>query len=313
MQDRIHETGLVLPAADGLGLAGTLTLPPGPGPHPAALLLAGSGPLDRESDAGHRLRLGLGRALATALAEHGTASFRYDRRGVGATGGGDWRAVGFVQNRDDAAAALRGLRAHPDVRSDAVAVVGHSEGAVHAAALGAHEGAAAVVLLAPAARPGADVLAWQATRLAGDLPAPVRLLLRLLRTDLRREQARNAARIRATTTDTARVRGAQLNARWHREYMAHDPRPDLAALRVPVLAVTGDKDVQVPPEDLDVLAELVPGAVVRRVPDLTHVLRRDPAPASLRRYRALLREPVDAALLDEVATWTGAALARTRA
>jgi pimeloyl-ACP methyl ester carboxylesterase len=165
----------------------------------------------------------------------------------------------------------------------------------------------------PAARPGADVLTWQAMQLGDDLPAPVRVLLRLLGTDLRRQQARNAARIQASTTDIARVGGARLNARWHREYMAHDPRPDLAALRVPVLALTGTKDVQVPPEDLDVLAELVPGAEVHRVPDLTHVLRRDAAPASLRRYRTLLREPVDAALLDRVATWTSAALARARA
>lgn len=307
--DTSSEQELVLPAPDGLGLTGTLTLPSGDGPFPAALLLGGSGPLDRDSDAGRHRRLGLGRSLARALAAHGVASVRYDRRGVGATGGGDWRAVGFTQNRDDAAAALRGLRGHPTVRGDAVAVVGHSEGALHAAALGAREDPAAVVLLAPAARPGADVLRWQAAQLAGDLPAPVRLLLRVLRTDLAAQQARNARRILATITDVARVGGVQVNARWHREFMAHDPRPDLAALRSRMLAVTGEKDLQVPPEDLDVVAELSPGAEVRRVPDLTHVLRRDSAPASLRRYRALLREPVDAQLLDDVATWTAAALA----
>ncbi|MDN5749932.1 MAG: alpha/beta hydrolase, partial [Pseudonocardia sp.] len=302
------EQELVLPAPDGLGLTGTLTLPTGDGPFPAALLLGGSGPLDRDSDAGRRMRLGLGRPLARALAAHGVASVRYDRRGVGATGGGDWRAVGFRQNRDDAAAALRGLREHPAVRADAAAVVGHSEGALHAAALGAREDPAAVVLLAPTARPGADVLRWQAAQLAGDLPTPVRLLLRVLRTDLSAQQARNARRILATTTDIARVGRVQVYARLHREFMAHDPRPDLAALRGRVLAVTGGKDLQVPPEDLDVVAELSPGAEIRRVPDLTHILRRDTAPASMRRYRALLREPGDAQLLADVAAGPAAAL-----
>ena len=68
-------------------------------------------------------------------------------------------------------------------------------------------------------------------------------------------------------------------ARLYREFLGYDPRPDLAAIRVPVLALTGDKDRQVDPGDLDVIARLVPGPVeTRRVPELTHILRRDPWP-----------------------------------
>jgi len=47
-------------------------------------------------------------------------------------------------------------------------------------------------------------------------------------------------------------------ARLYREFLGYDPRPDLAAIRVPVLALTGDKDRQVDPGDLDVIARLVP-------------------------------------------------------
>jgi uncharacterized protein len=302
----MHEIEMAATADDGLALAGTLALPAGPGPHPAVLLLPGSGRLDRESNAG-QLRMNLGRPLAAALARQGIASLRYDRRGVGTTPG-DWRAVGFFDNRNDAAAALRALASRPEIRADATGVVGHSEGAVHAMWLGAHEAvAAAVVLLAGFARPGEEALRWQARMVAAGLPRPVRLLLPLLR----RLASTQLARITSTTTDVARIGGVRINARWYREMLSFDPRPVLAAIRVPVLAITGDKDIQVDPADLDEIARLVPcGAETRRVPDLTHLLRRDPGPASLQSYRRLLRQPIAPDLLDEVAGWLAGQLVR---
>jgi hypothetical protein len=55
--------------------------------------------------------------------------------------------------------------------------------------------------------------------------------------------------MRATTTDVARLGGASVDARWFREFMAYDPSPDLARLKVPVLAVAGGKDLQAPRHD----------------------------------------------------------------
>ncbi|WP_433528439.1 alpha/beta hydrolase family protein [Micromonospora sp. CA-263727] len=293
----IREIEMTAYADDGLGLAGTLTLPAGPGPHPAALFLPGSGRLDRESNAG-RLRMNLGRPLAQALAAQGIASLRYDRRGVGATRG-DWHTVGFVDNRADAAAALRALRERPEVLARATGVIGHSEGAVHAAWLGAHVQPAAVVMIAGYARPGRQALYWQAAKLAATLPRPIRALLPILR----RLAARQLAKVEATTTDAARIGGSRINARWWREQLNHDPRADLAKVRVPLLAVTGDKDVQVDPDDLDVIQRLVPDADTLRIPDLTHLLRRDPGRASVFSYPRQFRQPVDAGLLAGIATW----------
>ncbi|PRY35578.1 hypothetical protein CLV43_1135 [Umezawaea tangerina] len=291
-------------ADDGLELAGTLVLPDGPGPHPAVLVLQGSGRVDRDSSVG-RIRLGLGPALAEVLARHGIASLRYDRRGVGATPG-DWLATGFSDNVADAAAALRALGERPEVRADMTGVVGHSEGAVHAMRLGATTYVAAIVLLAGFARPGEESLRWQGRQLLGNLPRP-------LRAPARRIGLWHLARIKATTTDVARVGGRRLNARWYRELLAHDPGADLVAVDAPVLAVTGDKDVQVDPDDLDVIAALVPGDVeVRRVPDLTHVLRRDPGKPTVRAYGRQLKRPVDAELLEDVATWLVGELGATR-
>jgi len=294
----VEDTEMTATADDGTPLAGTLTLPAGPGPHPAVVFLPGSGRLDRESDT-RRIRFALGTPLARTLAQHGIASLRYDRRGVGATPG-DWRAVGFHTNRTDAAAALRALRTHPEIASAAVGVVGHSEGAVHAMWLGANENPAAMVLIAGYARPGIDAFHWQATKVADTLRGPARLFAPLMR----RVTARHPARVRATTTDVARVGGMRTNARWWREQLTYDPRPDLRRIQAPVLAITGQKDLQVAPEDLTVIANLVPGgADTRLITDLTHVLRRDPNPPSVLNYRRLLGQPVDPPLLTDIAAW----------
>jgi pimeloyl-ACP methyl ester carboxylesterase len=284
-------------------LNGTLTLPDGGAPAPAVVIASGSGPLDRDSNH-RRARFDVARQLAHALAAGGLASLRYDKRGVGESPG-DWRTAGLHDNVDDLGRARDALAARPEVDPDRILLAGHSEGAVLAAALAARGvPTSGVVLLSMSATPGEELLRWQARRIAPTLPAPVRAVLRPFRVDLEKKVAANHARIRATTTDVARIGGARINARWTREFMAHDPRADLRRIAVPVLALTGDKDLQVDPADLEVIAATVPGgATTLQVADLTHTLRRQPGPPSLGAYKKELREPVDPDVLGTVVRW----------
>ena len=284
-------------------LAGTLTLPDGEGPFPAVLIASGSGPLDRDSGS-RRARFGVGRQLATALAAGGLASYRYDKRGVGATPG-DWRTAGLHDNADDLARALTALAARPEVDADRLVLAGHSEGAILATSLAARGvPVRGLVLLAGSATPGAELLRWQAAQIAPTLPRAVRGLLRLLRTDLEEKVVANHRRVMATTTDVARIGGARVNARWHREFLVHDPRADLARVTTPVLALTGGKDLQARADDLAVITAAVAAPVeVVRMPDLTHTLRRQAGPATLRSYREELRRPVEAEVLGTVVRW----------
>jgi uncharacterized protein len=326
MSDGVRELGLRFPGPDR-ELAGTLALPDGAGPSPAALLVGGSGPIDRDSNA-PRLAMDTGRQFAHALAAAGIGSLRYDKRGVGESrllrdgtveGKGDWKRVGLFDNAADVAAAFAALAARPETDPERVFLVGHSEGAVLVAGTAARTLAApagpypaGVVLLAGAARPGDAVLRWQVAALAPTLPAPVRGLLRLLRTDLARQAARNHDRIRATTADVARIGPAKLNARWFREYLDHDPRPDLRRLDLPVLAITGSKDLQVDPADLAVIADLVPGPVQTWcAPGVTHLLRVQPGVPSVRAYKEEARRPVEPAVLDRVVGWMTARVGDT--
>ena len=289
-----------------LRFEGTLTLPVADGaPMPAALLLVGSGPVDRNENWG-LLRVDATRQLAHALAVGGVASLRYDKRGVGASGGGDWRRAGFFDAVDDAAAARSFLAARPEADPARIAAVGHSEGAFTAAALiGRGEPLAALVLLAGSAVPGTEVGRLQAHRIIPTLPRPIPTLVRMMRIDLDKRVASSQARVNATTGDVARVGLRRTNARWQREFLAYDPAVDLARCRVPVLAVTGEKDLQIDPDQLDAIRAAVAGPItISRPPDITHTLRRQPGRPSVLAYWKELRRPVDPDLIAVIVDWT---------
>ena len=284
-------------------LEGTLSIPGDPGPHPAALLLSGSGPLDRDSNMAGQ-RLDVAKAFATGLAACGVASLRYDKRGVGMSGG-EYLTASLSDETTDAGCALEALRTRPETTGD-VAVIGHSVGATVAMRLARRARPPdAYVFLAGAAIPGEQVMAWQSRRIAATLPVP----WRWFRRTLERRQAADRARLLASTGATLRVRRQDLPAQWFREYMTYDPAADLVAINRPVLAVTGMKDVQVDPADVAVIGRMVTGPFEGETPDdLTHVLRRDQHSPGLHRYAGQLRVPVDADLVERVASWTRAQL-----
>jgi pimeloyl-ACP methyl ester carboxylesterase len=306
----MREIDVTIPADDGLAISGTLALPASLGPHPAVVMLW-PGRLDGEGNAA-KAPLELGRAMGSALATRGVASYRFDRRGVGKTPG-DFRATGFFQHRADSAAVLRAIAARSEVKRRAVGVVGvvgYSEGALHAAWLGAHASppcAAAVLLGCPALSGEEFYLAWASRLGPQQVPWWMRIVMRPLGRTPREQVARVITKLKATRADVARIYGFKVPARMCREYLAYDPRIDFAQIRVPVLAITGDNDFSIDHHDLDVIARLVPGgrAETRCPTGLTHTLRRDPRPASAKTYREQYQRPVDSELIEEVSSWLG--------
>lgn len=283
-------------------LTGTLTIPPSNLPLPGALLIGGSGPIDRDSNM-KRAQLDVMRQVAEHLADREIASLRYDKRGVGQSEG-DYKSTGFFDNVEDARAAVAALRARPEIDAESVFVVGHSEGALIAVELASDASLAGAVLLAGTAQSGKEVLRWQAEQLAGSLPTPVKLIMKVLRQDLMTTQEKRFAQLEATTTDVARIQIAKVNARWFREFMAHEPADSLSRISVPVLAITGSKDVQADPADITRMKELINTEFEGHVlDDVTHLLRSDDGPASTKTYKQQMKRPVDAALLNLVSSW----------
>lgn len=299
---RVAEHDVVITSA-GYALAGTQVAPRGREPVATALILPGSGEVDRDSD--HvRLRLGVSVDLAHALAAHGVSSLRYDKRGVGRSEG-SFLATGLTENIADARAALRWLQARETGAEHPVFVIGHSEGGMIAQAVAAgDQSLAGVVLLAAPGVPGLELMRWQGRQVADALPPAARAITRWFRIDLTAVQRKAVDRIQATEADVLRMNGRQVNARWQRELLAFDPVPYLARITAPVLAITGDKDLQVNAEDLQIIQDTVAGPVeVHREQDLTHLLRRDEGPPNLAAYDRLARQPTDAAVLERVTAW----------
>jgi len=283
-------------------LVGAFVVPGGPGSHPTVLLIAGSGPLDR--DGNHkRLPLGLSRDLAGLLVAPGWASIRYDKRGVGESGG-DYLSTGFFDELADAEAAYHWLGGRHDVGP--VVAVGHSAGSSMAAEMTGGTQPGGRVLPASPARTGEATLRRQARRVNDHLlPAPVNAALEVFGTSVVKQQAKAIDRLKATTGDTVRINLVKTNAKWMREFIAYDPVPALRRAKAPLLAITGSNDIHVDPGDLAITAEVAPEdtkALV--VEDVDHILRHEPLPVSNpRRYRNQIEKPIDPRVVSALLDW----------
>jgi pimeloyl-ACP methyl ester carboxylesterase len=261
--------------ADDVTLDGTLTLPPGAGPHPAVVLVSGSGAQDRdETIAGTSMKPFA--LLADALTRAGVAVLRYDDRGVGRSTG-DFASAITEDFTEDALAAIAFLEARPDINPDQVGVLGHSEGGMVAAQLGAQNAVDFIISLAGTSVPGTDLLMVQ-NRLVmeaegmaeAEIEAQLSLLTALFPLVIRDDRdaieqvvtdyaadyyASLSPEMQATygsveqyTELLGQTLMAQFAPPWMRNFLQLNPAEDWAQTTAPVLALFGDKDVQVDAE-----------------------------------------------------------------
>jgi hypothetical protein len=128
--------------------------------------------------------------------------------------------------------------------------------------------------------------------------------MRLFRTDVLKQQDGAITKLKATTTDTTRIQLQKVNAKWMREFIAYDPLPAFQAATAPILAITGSKDVQVDPADLEVIATTAPNAQVLLVADMDHILRPEPARISNpRHYPKQAKQPIDPRVIEAILAW----------
>jgi len=242
-------------------LAGTLLRPDGSGACPAAILIPGVGAHDRDYTLWGRPRF---RILAEHLARHGIATLRYDERGVGETTA-DPSGATSADHARDVLAWLEALARRGDVvDSTRIGLIGHSEGGTIATlAAAGSKTVAFVVLLASPGLPGREYnLQYEASMaramglderaVAGRRALQERVLDALLETPDSAVAARRLRAIYAEATpdvpEAALERGIRrLTSPWFRFSLAHDPAETLRAVEVPVLAVFGERDRQVPP------------------------------------------------------------------
>ncbi len=254
-------------------LAGTFTKPKEGGPFPAVVLVTGSGPQDRdESILGHKPFL----IIADYLTRQGIAVLRCDDRGIGKSKG-DFKKATTVDFATDAYAAVKFLKSRPDVDPKRIGIAGHSEGgligplvaAAHADDVGF------LILLAGPGLSGDEIICDQVaaiSRIKGEPEREIKLGLGLQQQfnaiaiaggpkEQVVEKLKEAAKAfiaslpeedRKKAEDEIKDAEKQFPALatpWFQFFLSHDPRPTLKKVRCPVLALNGEKDLQVTPKE----------------------------------------------------------------
>ena len=302
--------------AEHVRLAGTLTLPPGPGPHPAVLLITGSGPQDRdETILGHKPFW----VIADALSRRGVAVLRVDDRGVGESGG-SFAGATTADFATDVAAGVAFLKSRPDVDRHHIGLLGHSEGGVIAPMVANRDrDIAFLVLLAGSSVPGRDILLYQ-ERNAYELAHAPSAVVEAGMADRRKifeilasaaPQAQASAAISAVfaaegaPASAAQQAAEQFTNPWTRWFANYDPAPTLRQLRLPVLALYGERDTQVPPAinlaPMRAALKADPRANVVELPGLNHLFQTA-VTGQLDEY-AKSQETISPKALDLICDW----------
>jgi pimeloyl-ACP methyl ester carboxylesterase len=260
--------------APGVRLAGTMTLPRAPGRHPAVVLISGSGAQDRdETIAGHKPFL----VLSDRLTRSGYVVLRVDDRGTGGSTGSVLNST-LTDIANDVRGAVDYLKATAEVDTAAIGLIGHSEGGYVAPIVAAGDRSIAfVALLGAPAVSGRAVFSAQKSallRASGATPRTIRVdsmltarifsvldaslpddslahaVERALTSWLRslpaaeRAAADSLLRERTPAQDSASVEFWK--SAWFRSVYFHHPAELLRAVDVPLLAVLGGLDLQVP-------------------------------------------------------------------
>ena len=243
---------------------------------PVLIMVTGSGAENRDEEVfDHKPFL----VIADYLARHGIASLRFDDRGVGKSTG-NMQGATTKDFAEDALAGinmLRGLK-----RFNKVGVLGHSEGGSVAFMLGAKQQVDFIISMAGVGAKGDTALTVQANRTYELMGLPIRV---------------NVAQYRAQV--------AQLNSPWINYFLDYDPIPDIQGTRCPVLAINGEKDVQVVSslnlKGIEVALPKNKKNLVKEYPDLNHLFQH--CTTGLPTEYAGIEETISEEVLHDIATW----------
>ena len=283
-------------------LAGTLTLPSQEGLFPVVLLITGSGPQDRdEAIAGHRPFL----VLADYLTRQGIAVLRVDDRGVGRSTG-DFSPATSEDFASDVLAGIAYLKTRKEINPKKIGLIGHSEGGIIAPMVAVKSpDVAFIVLMAGTGLTGEEILYLQGALIFRAMGVSeediaknrqfnekifsvlkeeedIEIIEKILRQMFMADWEKMSEEEKKAIGDPEVYLNAQLQSLlspWLKFFLTYDPKPTLSKVKCPVLAINGEKDLQVPPkENLSAIEEaLVAGGnknfTVKELPGLNHLFQ----------------------------------------
>ena len=294
------------------------------------ILISGSGAQDRdETIFQHKPFL----VLADYLTRRGVAVLRVDDRGVGGSTGSTSKSTS-EDFAGDVRAGIAYLKSRPEIDAKRIGLIGHSEGGLIAPIVAASSrDVAFIVLMAGTGLPGDQIMIMQGQLIAKVMGADQKALekqkdmqsrlFEILRTETNREKASGLMRealkkiMNEAATDEKKAVGdidafidsqvAKVGSPWFRFFLTFDPRPTLAKVKCPVLALNGEKDLQVPPkENLAEIEKAVKKAgntrvTVKQLPALNHLFQTCKT-GSVAEY-GVIEETIAPAALKVIGDW----------
>ncbi len=317
-------------AKDNVKLAGTLTLPRTGEKYPAVILITGSGAQDRdETIFGHKPFL----VLADYLTRRGIAVLRIDDRGVGGSEPGSLNATS-ENFSDDVLAGIEFLKSRKEINAKKIGLIGHSEGGMIAPMVAARsKDVAFIVLMAGLGQTGEDVIYTQTARLqkaegvgefiAGETVKALKNVMAVLKSETDNKFAaerinESLAKQKNALSEQEQKEFAPVEAKiksqipmyvsaWFRYFVAFDPRPTLKKVKVPVLALNGENDLQVASkENLNLIAAGLKtggnkGVTIISFPKLNHLFQTSET-GSPSEYQKI-EETIAPTVLETISDW----------
>ena len=249
---------------DQIRLAGTLTSPRNTTNFPTVILISGSGPQNRNAEIfGHQPFL----VIADYLTRQGIGVLRFDERGVGNSEGEFSTATSF-DFAEDVRAAVNYLKSRRDIAADKIGLIGHSEGGMIAPMIASSPNTVGfIVLLAAPGLPGKELMLLQKATIekASGAPTPIvergQVVMsgaydRILKSDIHDTTVKDSLIAYFRTSynnlmpeDQLHRLADQLSSPWMMNFIKHDPALALQKVTIPVLALNGEKDLQVPAKE----------------------------------------------------------------
>lgn len=315
---------------DGITLAGTLSMPNKTGQFPAVILITGSGPQNRDEEIlGHKPFL----VLADHLTRKGFAVLRYDDRGFGASTG-DFTMATTSDFSTDAGAAMAYLKGRNEINKNKIGLIGHSEGGTVSVITAAdNPDVAFVVLMAGGNIPGDEQMMLQNYLLGKSSGMPeeelkkLSLINRQIYDVIKQESDLNIMKTRLLAVFNKEMRPLliskgiaaeevdryvalqirELASPWYSNFIKYDPTPELLKVKCPVLALNGEKDLQVAPiANLDAVTRSAAKSgnkkvTVKQMPGLNHLFQES-ATGNPAEY-GKTEQTIAPAVLNEISSW----------
>ncbi|SEN23577.1 hypothetical protein SAMN05192533_110123 [Mesobacillus persicus] len=294
-------------------LKGTVRVPDNQGGKlPIIVLIHGSGPVDRDGNV-KGMKMNAYKDLAEFFFSLGVASITYDKRGAGASEG-DFYHTGMKDLVDDGIAAVKAAWQLPEIDPNKVFLLGHSEGCTLLPAINKEVDAAGLIFIAGQADNVRNASELQVKLLEEEVSSMKGfqgwLLRRLKVHKTSASKQRKLFDEIAQSNETVIRKGlAKVNAKWLREHFQYEITEDLAAIKCPILAITGSKDVQVNPQHVYLLAKNVNGeAEAHVIEGMNHLLRDQDEPVSMLKvksiYKKSIHKPLSQELYSVLRDWT---------